>query len=43
MSSVGCTGKTSQAYQTAALMKNLGDFQFKIICGYLGSADDARR
>lgn len=38
-SSVGCTGKTSQAYQTAALMKNLGDFQFKIICGYPGSAD----
>ncbi len=39
MSSVGCTGKTSQAYQTAALMKNLGDFQFKIICGYPGSAE----
>jgi tripartite-type tricarboxylate transporter receptor subunit TctC len=38
-SNVGCTGKTSQAYQTAALMKNLGDFQFKIICGYPGSAD----
>jgi tripartite-type tricarboxylate transporter receptor subunit TctC len=38
-SSVGCTGKTSQAYQTAALMKNLGGFQFKIICGYPGSAD----
>ncbi len=39
MSSVGCTGKTSQAYQTAAMMKNLGGFQFKIICGYPGSAD----
>jgi tripartite-type tricarboxylate transporter receptor subunit TctC len=38
-SSVGCTGKTSQAYQTAALMKNLGGFQFRIICGYPGSAD----
>ena len=38
-SSVGCTGKTSQAYQTAALMKNLGGFQFKIICGYPGSAE----
>lgn len=38
-SNVGCTGKASQAYQTAALMKNLGDFQFKIICGYPGSAD----
>jgi tripartite-type tricarboxylate transporter receptor subunit TctC len=38
-SSVGCSGKTSQAYQTAALMKNLGDFQFNIICGYPGSAE----
>ncbi len=38
-STVGCTGKTSQAYQTAALMKNLGGFQFRIICGYPGSAD----
>jgi tripartite-type tricarboxylate transporter receptor subunit TctC len=38
-SSVGCTGKTSQAYQTASMMKNLGGFQFKIICGYPGSAD----
>jgi tripartite-type tricarboxylate transporter receptor subunit TctC len=38
-SSVGCTGKTSQAYQTFAMMKNLGGFQFKIICGYPGSAD----
>jgi tripartite-type tricarboxylate transporter receptor subunit TctC len=38
-SSVGCSGKTSQAYQTAALMKNLGGFQFNIICGYPGSAD----
>ncbi len=38
-SNVGCTGKASQAYQTAALMKSLGDFQFKIICGYPGSAD----
>jgi tripartite-type tricarboxylate transporter receptor subunit TctC len=38
-SSTGCTGKTSQAYQTAALMKNLGGLKFKIICGYPGSAD----
>jgi tripartite-type tricarboxylate transporter receptor subunit TctC len=38
-SNVGCTGKTSQAYQTASMMKNLGDFNFKIICGYPGSAD----
>ena len=38
-SSTGCTGKTSQAYQTAALMKNLGGFKLKIICGYPGSAD----
>ncbi|MCC6888471.1 MAG: hypothetical protein IT536_08065 [Hyphomicrobiales bacterium] len=36
---VGCTGKTSQAYQTAAMMRNLGGFQLKIICGYPGSAD----
>lgn len=38
-STVGCTGKTSQAYQTAAMMRNLAGFQFKIICGYPGSAD----
>jgi tripartite-type tricarboxylate transporter receptor subunit TctC len=38
-SNVGCTGKTSQAYQAAALLKNLGGFQFKIICGYPGSND----
>jgi tripartite-type tricarboxylate transporter receptor subunit TctC len=38
-SSTGCTGKTSQAYQTAALMKNLGGLKLKIICGYPGSAD----
>jgi tripartite-type tricarboxylate transporter receptor subunit TctC len=38
-SSTGCTGKTSQAYQTSALMKNLGGFKLKIICGYPGSAD----
>lgn len=38
-SSVGCSGKTSQAYQTAALMKNLGGFKFNIICGYPGSAE----
>jgi tripartite-type tricarboxylate transporter receptor subunit TctC len=38
-SNAGCTGKTSQAYQAAAILKNLGGFQFKIICGYPGSAD----
>jgi tripartite-type tricarboxylate transporter receptor subunit TctC len=36
---VACTGKTSQSYQSAAILKNLGGFQFKIICGYPGSAE----
>ncbi len=38
-SNVGCTGKTSQSYQSAAMLKNLAGFQFKIICGYPGSAE----
>ena len=38
-SNAGCTGKTSQAYQAAAILRNLAGFQFKIICGYPGSAD----
>ena len=40
-----CTGKTSQAYQTASMMRNVGDFQFKIICGFparpTSAGDDA--
>jgi tripartite-type tricarboxylate transporter receptor subunit TctC len=38
-SSVGCSGKAVQPYQTAALMKNLGGFNFRIVCGYPGSAE----
>ena len=38
-SSVGCTGKTTQSYQAPALMKNLGGFNFRIVCGYPGSAE----
>ena len=36
---VGCSGKTSQSYQVAAIMKNLAGLQFKIVCGYPGSAE----
>lgn len=36
---VGCTGRTSQSYQSPAMLKNLGGFPFKIICGYPGSAE----
>ena len=38
-SSVGCSGKAMQPYQTPALMKNLGGFNFRIVCGYPGSAE----
>src|SRR5262249_23655349 len=38
-STVGCSGRTSQSYQVAAILKNLGGFQFKIVCGYPGSAE----
>jgi tripartite-type tricarboxylate transporter receptor subunit TctC len=36
---VGCSGKTTQSYQVAAIMKNLAGLQFKIVCGYPGSAE----
>src|SRR5262245_7161188 len=36
---VGCSGKTTQSYQVAAIMKNLAGMQFKIVCGYPGSAE----
>ena len=36
---VGCTGKTSQSYQTSTMLKNLAGFKFKVICGYPGSKD----
>jgi tripartite-type tricarboxylate transporter receptor subunit TctC len=38
-SNVGCSGRTSQSYQIPAILKNLGGFQFKIVCGYPGSAE----
>jgi tripartite-type tricarboxylate transporter receptor subunit TctC len=36
---VGCTGKTSQSYQTSTMLKNLAGLKFKIVCGYPGSAE----
>jgi tripartite-type tricarboxylate transporter receptor subunit TctC len=38
-SSVACSGRTSQSYQIPAILRNLGGFQFKIVCGYPGSAE----
>lgn len=34
---VGCTGTNAQSYQYPALLKALGGFQFKMICGYPGA------
>ena len=36
---VGCTGVNSQGYQYPAMLKALGGFNFKMICGYPGSAE----
>jgi tripartite-type tricarboxylate transporter receptor subunit TctC len=36
---VGCSGKTSQSYQSPAILKALAGFKFKIACGYPGSAE----
>ena len=36
---VGCTGKAAQSYQYPALLKALGGFNFKMICGYPGAAE----
>ena len=36
---LGCTGKTSQSYQSPAMLKNLAGFKFNLICGYPGSAE----
>jgi tripartite-type tricarboxylate transporter receptor subunit TctC len=36
---MGCSGKTSQSYQSPAMLKNLADFKFNLICGYPGSAE----
>jgi tripartite-type tricarboxylate transporter receptor subunit TctC len=38
-SNAGCSGRTSQSYQVIAILKNLGGFQFKTVCGYPGSAE----
>jgi tripartite-type tricarboxylate transporter receptor subunit TctC len=38
-SNVACSGKTSQSYQVPAILRNLGGFQYKIVCGYPGSAE----
>ena len=34
---VGCTGTTAQSYQYPALLKVLGGYNFKMICGYPGA------
>ncbi len=34
---VGCTGTTAQSYQYPALLKVLGGYKFKMICGYPGA------
>ena len=36
---VGCTGTNAQSYQYPALLKVLGGFKFKMICGYPGAAE----
>ena len=38
-STVACTGRTSFNYKVSAILKNLGGFKFKIVCGYQGSAE----
>ena len=34
---VGCTGTTAQSYQYPALLKVLGGYKYKMICGYPGA------
>lgn len=34
---VGCTGTTAQSYQYPAMLKAMGGFKFKMICGYPGA------
>lgn len=36
---VGCTGTTAQSFQYPALLKVLGGFKFKMICGYPGAGE----
>jgi tripartite-type tricarboxylate transporter receptor subunit TctC len=38
-SNMGCSGRTTQSYQVAAILRNLAGLQFKIVCGYPGSAE----
>ena len=38
---VGCTGTTAQSYQYPVLLKVLGGFKFKMICGYPGANEYA--
>ncbi len=38
-SSVGCDGVNSQGYQYPSMLKNLGGFKFKMVCGYRGSPE----
>ena len=36
---VGCSGVNSQSFQYPQMLKTLGGYQFKMICGYPGSAE----
>lgn len=36
---VGCSGKNAQSYQFTAMVRNLGNYRFKMICGYGGFND----
>jgi tripartite-type tricarboxylate transporter receptor subunit TctC len=36
---VGCTGTTAQSYQYPALLKVLGGYKFKMVCGYPGAGE----
>lgn len=38
-STVGCDGTNSQGYQYPSMLKNLGGFKFKMVCGYRGSPE----
>lgn len=38
-SNVGCSGVASQSYHNPAMLKVLGGYKFKMVCGYPGSAE----
>src|SRR5262249_45752481 len=38
-STVACTAPLRESYQVAAILKNLGGFQLKIVCGYPRALD----